>query len=81
MRRELSIEPVATVLDDTAAPLGSFRCPSRAAILLGSEGHGLERELIDLCEQRISIPMQRGTDSLNVAVAAGIVLYHCTAGK
>jgi tRNA G18 (ribose-2'-O)-methylase SpoU len=81
MWHELAIEPVATVLDHTATPLGSFRCPSRAAILFGGEGHGLDRELIDLCDQRVKIPMQRGTDSLNVAVAAGIVLYHCTAGK
>ena len=80
MRRELAIEPVATVLDETAAPLSSFQCPPRAAILLGGEGHGLDRELIELCDQRITIPMQRGTNSLNVAVAAGIVLHHCTAG-
>lgn len=80
MRRELAITLVATVLEPTAVPLGSFECPARAAILLGSEGHGLDRELIDLCEQRITIPMQRGTDSLNVAVAAGIVLHHCAVG-
>jgi tRNA G18 (ribose-2'-O)-methylase SpoU len=77
MRHELAIEPVATVLDPRATPLDSFRCPSRAAILLGGEGHGLDRELIDLCDQRITIPMQRGTDSLNVAVAAGIILHRC----
>jgi tRNA G18 (ribose-2'-O)-methylase SpoU len=80
MRRELAIEPVATVLDEIAAPLGSFQCPPRAAILLGGEGHGLDRALIELCDLRITIPMQRGTDSLNVAVAAGIVLHYCTAG-
>jgi tRNA G18 (ribose-2'-O)-methylase SpoU len=81
MRSELAIERVATVLDPTATPLSSFKSPPRAAILLGGEGHGLDRELIDLCDQRITIPMQQGTDSLNVAVAAGIVLYHCATEK
>jgi tRNA G18 (ribose-2'-O)-methylase SpoU len=81
MRRELAIELVATVLDATATPLGSFKCPARAAILLGGEGHGLDREWIELCDRRVTIPMQRGTDSLNVAVAAGIVLCHCATGK
>jgi tRNA G18 (ribose-2'-O)-methylase SpoU len=79
LRTQQAIELVATVLDDSATPLGSFQCPLRAAILLGSEGHGLDRELVELCDGRITIPMQRGTDSLNVAVAAGIVLNHCAA--
>jgi tRNA G18 (ribose-2'-O)-methylase SpoU len=81
MRHELAIEPVATVLEHTATPLDSFQWPLRATILLGSEGHGLDSELIELCSHRITILMQRGTDSLNVAVAAGIVLHHCLAGK
>jgi TrmH family RNA methyltransferase len=80
MRRDLAIELVATVVDPAATPFSAFRCPARAAILLGGEGHGLDRELIDLCDQRITIPMQPGTDSLNVAVAAGIALYRCATG-
>jgi tRNA G18 (ribose-2'-O)-methylase SpoU len=79
LRSELTVELVATVLDETAAPLESFRCPRRAAVLFGGEGHGLDRELSDLCDHRVTIPMRRGTDSLNVAVAAGIVLHHCAA--
>jgi tRNA G18 (ribose-2'-O)-methylase SpoU len=73
---DLSVELVATVLEETATPLAVFRCPRRAAILLGGEGHGLDRELIALCRHRVTIPMRRGTDSLNVAVAAGIILHH-----
>jgi tRNA G18 (ribose-2'-O)-methylase SpoU len=81
MRRELAIALVGTVLEPAAMSLRSFQCPTRAAILLGGEGHGLERELIGLCDLRITIPMRRGTDSLNVVVAAGIVLHHCAARK
>jgi tRNA G18 (ribose-2'-O)-methylase SpoU len=73
---EFAIEPVATVLDETATPLAGFRFPRRAAILFGGEGHGLDPALIALCKHRVTIPMRRGTDSLNVAVAAGIVLHH-----
>jgi tRNA G18 (ribose-2'-O)-methylase SpoU len=74
---DFSIRLVATVLDDTATPLDSFCCPRRAAILFGGEGHGLDSELIAQCHHRVMVPMHRGTDSLNVAVAAGIVLNHC----
>ena len=48
----------------------------RTALVFGNEAHGLGDEWSRLCHRRVTIPMQRGTDSLNVAVAAGIFLYH-----
>jgi tRNA G18 (ribose-2'-O)-methylase SpoU len=47
----------------------------RMALLFGSEGHGLAAEYLALCQRRVTIPMQLGVDSLNVAVAAAVVLY------
>ena len=72
-------ELVATVVGDAAAEsLASF-CPGpRTAILFGSEGHGLAAEHLALCRRRVTIPMQLGVDSLNVAVAAAVVLYELT---
>jgi len=76
LQREFHCELVATVLDDEAHPLDQIHRAGRVAILFGSEGHGLERTLVDLCDRKVTIPMLPGTDSLNVAVAAGIVLHH-----
>ncbi len=76
LRRNFCVQLAATVLDADAEPLDRANRPERFALLFGSEGHGLERSLIEHCDRRITIPMQRGTDSLNVAVAAGIFLYH-----
>ena len=39
---------------------------------------GLDESVIQLCDRKVTIPMQRGTNSLNVAVAAGVFLYHFT---
>jgi tRNA G18 (ribose-2'-O)-methylase SpoU len=50
------------------------------AVLFGGEAHGLEDDLLRYCQQRVTIPMRLGTDSLNVAVAAGIVLHHYVHG-
>ena len=75
LRREFGFELAAAVLDADAEPLDAAKRPMRMALLFGSEGHGLERELIELCDRRLTIAMRRGTDSLNVAVAAGIFLY------
>ena len=45
------------------------------ALLLGSEGSGLPADLIEAAGLRISIPMSGTAESLNLAVAAGILLY------
>jgi tRNA G18 (ribose-2'-O)-methylase SpoU len=72
----LGVQLAATVLDPTAEPLAHATRPERFALLLGSEGHGLLPEIVAECQRKITIPMHGGTDSLNVAVAAGILLYH-----
>ena len=46
----------------------------RVAIVLGSEYDGLRQETIQACDHLLRIPMASGVDSLNVAVAAGILL-------
>ena len=46
------------------------------AICLGREGEGLSKEILDISHHRICIPMKGPTESLNVAVAAGIVLAY-----
>lgn len=50
-----------------------FRKPS--ALILGSEGPGLPEDLVQQVDQRITIPMQQPVESLNVGVAAALVLY------
>jgi tRNA G18 (ribose-2'-O)-methylase SpoU len=69
---------VATVTDPAAEPLDAFDRPDRLALLLGSESDGLGPDWLARCERRVTIPMRPGAESLNVAVAAGIVLHHVT---
>lgn len=44
-------------------------------ILLGNEGAGLSDELSSLAEERVKIPLSGGVESLNVAIAAALLLY------
>jgi 23S rRNA (guanosine2251-2'-O)-methyltransferase len=46
-----------------------------AAIFLGSEGHGLHRLVREHCDTLVRIPVVGKLDSLNVSVAAGVLLY------
>ena len=51
---------------DSSVPLG---------LVMGSEGKGLRRLTRSLCDQLVSIPMLGAVESLNVAVATGVLLF------
>lgn len=51
-----------------------WNCP-RAAIAIGSEGHGLSEEVLEQCCHTIRIPMDGRCESLNAAQAAAILLW------
>ncbi len=53
--------------------VGEYKRP--AILLLGSEREGLNTEQIAACEQLIKLPMSGRATSLNLAVAAGILIY------
>ncbi len=59
-----------------ATPLGTVidRLPDRVGVLVGAEGPGLSDEAMASADHRVRIPMTPGTDSVNVATAAAIVL-------
>ncbi len=44
-------------------------------IVLGNEGKGLSRNVLEACTEQIAIPMMNGTDSINVASASAVLLY------
>ena len=50
-------------------------------ILLGNEGNGLSPELSALADTKISIPLNGGVESLNVAIAAALILYEAQRQK
>jgi tRNA G18 (ribose-2'-O)-methylase SpoU len=44
-------------------------------IVVGSEGHGISRAVLDSCDEAVAIPMAHEVDSLNVSNAAAVFLY------
>jgi TrmH family RNA methyltransferase len=56
-------------------PLHEAQLDGRLGWIFGAEGRGVSERTARLAQARITIPMQRGTESLNVAAAAAICLY------
>jgi len=68
----LALADGAMSLDEAARRLAPAE---KLAVVLGSEGPGLRASTLDACDFIVRIPMARGVDSLNVAVAAGLACY------
>ena len=51
------------------------------AVIVGNEGAGIRPQLNAVATQRVAIPLAQGAESLNVAVAAGILLYEVLRGR
>lgn len=78
LKQDWHFELAATVLEEGAERLEQAARSARFGILLGNEDTGLGENWTQLCSRKLTIPMCRGTDSLNVAVTAGIMLHHFT---
>lgn len=47
----------------------------KSCVVIGSEGRGLSRELLQCCDGQVILPMEPGSESLNAAVAAALVMW------
>ena len=60
----------------TALPSCDLRRP--VAVVLGGEGAGVSGDLLELVDERLTIPMRATVDSLNVATAAALIAYEAS---
>jgi len=56
-------------------PPGSIDFRGSVALVLGSEGKGIRRNVLEHCDRVVTIPMAGHVDSLNVATAAAVLCY------
>lgn len=61
--------------DEKSVDYKDIRLEHNNLIILGEEVEGVERGLLDQCDQIIEIPMLGKKESLNVSVATGVLLY------
>ena len=58
-----------------AKTLKDVKVNDKYVLVMGNEGQGVSKEILDLCDDYIYIDMNKSCESLNVAVATSIILY------
>lgn len=66
---------VAAHSGEGVQPATVFDWPERTALVLGSEGEGVSRLLLERSDFTVELPMAPQVESLNVSVAAGVLMY------
>lgn len=66
---------VIAASEKSEAGLESFELPSRTILMIGNEGTGIRRELLELADGSVSIRQSGKTESLNAAISASILIY------
>ncbi|HJB22621.1 MAG TPA: RNA methyltransferase [Candidatus Jeotgalibaca pullicola] len=74
--QESAIPVFGTALDEKAQRYRDVPITDSAAIILGNEGNGVSNQLLAKTDGNIYIPIIGKAESLNVAVAASILMYH-----
>ncbi|UOR11977.1 TrmH family RNA methyltransferase [Halobacillus amylolyticus] len=67
---------LASALEKNATPYKQLSKHDRTALIVGNEGQGIRGELLSYADQRVYIPIYGQAESLNVAIAAAILMYH-----
>lgn len=65
----------AAALDPEALKLGSSTLRRGDCVVIGNEGHGLSEATVAACDRSLYIPMEAGSESLNAAIAASVILW------
>jgi tRNA G18 (ribose-2'-O)-methylase SpoU len=78
LRQAVGLQLVAAVAQSDGRPIAlpQFTWPQRSVLILGNEYQGLDKAWLDKCDFQVTIPLVPAHDSLNVAVAGGVLLYH-----
>jgi TrmH family RNA methyltransferase len=74
-QRRRGYKLIASALMDGAKNLFYAKFGPRTILIVGSEAEGVSKGLLPYCDAVVKIPMPGGAESLNAAVAAGLLMY------
>lgn len=74
--KQAGMQVVAVEQSPNAVSITNFVVPESVAYMMGNEVEGVSEEAMAIADTTVEIPMLGSKESLNVSVAAGIILYH-----
>lgn len=66
---------LGAALDRNAVALGKAVLQRSDCVVIGNEGHGLSEKTLAACDETLFIPMEKGSESLNAAMAASVIMW------
>ncbi|MFK5938485.1 MAG: RNA methyltransferase [Sulfurimonas sp.] len=73
--KEMGYKIFAAEVRDDSTPLAKVKSTKKWVLIMGHEGKGISQDILDICDEVVTIEMQEGVKSFNVAVAASIMMY------
>jgi TrmH family RNA methyltransferase len=73
--KEKGYKMIVTALEDDTIDYDKMGLSQKNAIIFGNEGRGVSDVIINKSDEKIKIPLYGSAESLNVAIATGIILY------
>jgi len=69
------LQTIAELVTPDATMLRALQPVEKWVLIMGHEGRGIAQEILDVCDEVVTIEMQEGIKSFNVGVAASILMY------
>lgn len=79
MCNDRSMRPIASVVHKDARNINEFKFLNGDVVIIGNEANGMTDELINQCDNRVTIPIKGRAESFNAAVAASIIMWELCA--
>lgn len=76
--KKMGISVYATVPDRDAMSVTTVDFSTGAVCVIGNEGNGISKEIVEKCSEKITIKMDGRAESLNAASAASIIMWEMT---
>lgn len=73
--KEKGFEIIGSALTEDSKNIYSTKINSPSLVVMGNEANGIEKEVLDICDKKVIIPMKNNIESLNVSSAASVIMY------
>jgi tRNA G18 (ribose-2'-O)-methylase SpoU len=75
IKKKQGFEIFALEQNDNSVDYKDVKIVKDTLIILGEETKGIDKEILNMCNKIVEIPMKGNKESLNVSVASGVLLY------